>query len=319
MIVSSPSARLQGGPPAFTEPVTAPTLQDARAWCKSLAESHYENFHVATWFLPAQLRLHFYSIYAYCRVSDDLSDEVADPLLALRLLNEWEQMLQEVYDSPASVKHPVLVALAETIRACDIPREPFLHLLVSFRSDQSFSRYRTLEDLDMYSDSSANPVGHLVLYASGYRDPELFALSDKICTGLQYANMWQDVGPDLEVRDRIYLPQDEMDRFGVTVQQLQEGEFTPAYRELLRYLVGKTRVLFAEGQPIEDRVDADLASTLRLFRRGGEAILDAIEAIDFNTIHRRPIVTKGAKVRLLAGAFTGKIAAAFRPKKRRAA
>jgi len=319
MIASTAPVRLLGGPPSFVEPATAPTLEEARAWCKSLAESHYENFHVATWFLPARLRLHFYPIYAYCRVSDDLSDEVGDPLLALRLLNEWEQMLLEVYDSPASVKHPVLIALAETIRSCDIPREPFTHLLVSFKNDQTFSRYQTIGDLAAYSDSSANPVGHLILYSSGYRDAGLFALSDKICTGLQYANMWQDVGPDLIGRGRIYLPEDEMRRFGVTQEQLQASEFTPAYRELLRYLVGKTRILFAEGQPIEDRVDADLASALRLFRRGGEAILDAIEAIDFNTLQHRPIVTKAVKMRLVAGALTGKLTASFRSKKRSAA
>ncbi|WP_281046811.1 phytoene/squalene synthase family protein [Terriglobus saanensis] len=137
MIFNTPHTRLQGAPPAFVEPATAPNLQDARAWCKALAESHYENFHVTTWLLATRIRVHLSSIYAYCRVSDDLSDEAGDPLLALSLLDEWEQMLHEIYDSPASVRHPVLIALAETIHACGIPREPFIHLLVSFRSDQA--------------------------------------------------------------------------------------------------------------------------------------------------------------------------------------
>lgn len=299
--------RLTGAPAAFLEPARAPSLTEARAWCKALAESHYENFHVATWFLPPSLRPHFHAIYAYCRVADDLSDEVGDPLLALRLLKEWEQMLDEVYHAPERVRHPVFVALADTIAACEIPQRPFSHLLVSFRRDQSYLSYNSLEELVAYSDSSANPVGHLVLYASGYREERLFVLSDKICTALQLANMWQDVGNDLAERGRIYLPADEMERFGVTRDQLAARKFTPAYRELLRYLVGRTRSMLAEGAAIEDRVDADLAITLRLFRRGGESILDAIEAAEFDTLSQRPYVSKAAKARLLLGALASKL------------
>lgn len=126
--------------------------------------------------------------------------------------------------------------------------------------------------------------------------------------------MWQDVGADFTERGRIYLPQDEMRRFGVTETQIQVGEFTPAYRELLRDLTGRTRVLFAAGRPIENRVDSDLASTLRLFRCGGEAILDAIEAIDFNTLNKRPIVTRATRLGLLSGTLINRLAAALRYK-----
>lgn len=309
------STRLAGAPEQYREPTSTPSLEAARAWCKQLAESHYENFHVATWFLPAALRPHFHAIYAYCRIADDFSDEVGDPLLALRLLEEWEEMLYEVYDAPDLVRHPVFVALTETVRVCGIPRDPFSKLLISFRKDQTFTHYRTVDELSEYSASSANPVGHLVLYASGYDDPELRALSDKTCTALQYANFWQDVGQDFHERQRIYLPVEEMERFGVTLEQVKHGKVTPEYRELMRYLVGRTRVLFAEGSRIEEKVNADLASTLRLFREGGLAILSAIEAIDYDTLTQRPVVSKSAKLRLLSGALFGKLTAPFRGRK----
>ena len=143
----------------------APTLDEARAYCRRLAESHYENFHVATWFLPKPLRPHFHSIYAYCRISDDLGDEVGDRSVALALLDLWGRELDACYEGRA--RHPVFVALAETIRACAIPKEPFADLLVAFRQDQTVTRYATMDDVLGYCRYSANPVGRLVLYACG--------------------------------------------------------------------------------------------------------------------------------------------------------
>ena len=152
-------------PASYRIPEVAPTLDEARAYCRQLAESHYENFHVATWFLPKALRPHFQSIYAYCRISDDLGDEVGDRAVALALLDLWGRELDACYEGRA--RHPVFVALAETIRACSIPKEPFADLLVAFRQDQTVTRYATMDDVLGYCHYSANPVGRLVLYACG--------------------------------------------------------------------------------------------------------------------------------------------------------
>src|SRR5271163_2905143 len=198
-------------PAEYRIPEKAPSVEEARAWCKRLAESHYENFHVATWFLPAALRPHFHAIYAYCRVSDDLGDEVGDPAKALALLDQWDGELDACYEGRA--RHPVFVALAETIHDCKIPKQPFADLLVAFRQDQVETRYATMVDLLGYCRYSANPVGRLVLYACGEADEEKFSLSDATCTALQLANFWQDVRRDY-AKGRIYLPQDDMRRFG---------------------------------------------------------------------------------------------------------
>ncbi len=174
--------------------------------------THYENFHVATFFLPRKVRPHFESIYAYCRVADDLGDEVADPAVATRLLDTWGSMLDECYDAPERSMHPVFVALHETIRECNPPRELFADLLHAFRMDQVKTAYENWEELLVYSHYSANPVGRLVLWVCGYREESLGLLSDKVCTALQLANFWQDVVEDAE-RGRRYVPADAMLRY----------------------------------------------------------------------------------------------------------
>ncbi len=156
-------------PPEYRIPDQPPTLEEARAYCRHLATTHYENFHVASWFLPARLRPHFHSIYAYCRIADDLGDEVGNREQSLALLDLWGRELDACYQGQA--RHPVFVALAETIRACDIPQQPFADLLVAFRQDQNVARYPSMDDVLDYCRYSANPVGRLVLYACGYRSP----------------------------------------------------------------------------------------------------------------------------------------------------
>jgi squalene synthase HpnC len=239
-------------------------------------------------------------------VSDDLGDEVADGDTATRLLNTWSDLLDECFDRPELSRHPVFVALHPTIVACDLPRQPFHDLLHAFKEDQVKTRFADLAELQEYSRYSANPVGSLVLYTCGYRDPALHALSDKTCTALQLANFWQDVAEDLQERDRIYLPQDRMEKHGVTESDLLSGRESDGYRTLVRELVAETRAMLLEGAPLIDGVDSELAATLRLFTQGGLAILDAIEAIGCSTLSRRPEVSKGAKLRLLLGAGLGK-------------
>src|SRR3954463_2108082 len=190
-------------PAEYAIPARAPSLDDAYAYCERLARGHYENFSVATWFLPKRLRQHFYNVYAYCRISDDLGDETGDTAISLQLLDQWESELNACYNG--SPKHPVFVALAGTVREFNIPKQTFLNLLTAFRQDQRITRYETFEDVLGYCRNSANPVGHLVLYLCGYRDPERQKLSDATCTALQLANFWQDVTIDLK-KDRVYLP-----------------------------------------------------------------------------------------------------------------
>jgi len=292
-------------PASYSIPQTAPTLDEARAWCRALAESHYENFHVASWFLPQRLRPHFHAIYAYCRVSDDLGDEVGDPEASLALLDLWGQELDACYRGQA--RHPVFVALAETIRACDIPKEPFADLLVAFRQDQTVGRYPTMADVLSYCHYSANPVGRIVLYACGYRDEERFALSDKTCSALQLANFWQDVRVDYG-KGRIYLPQEDMDRFGVDEAMIATGSFNPQFRELMRSEVDFAAAMFHAGLPLISMVDPELAIDLDLFSRGGLEILRAIERQDYNVLRERPSISKPRKAALLLRALARKFA-----------
>jgi squalene synthase HpnC len=290
-------------PPSYRIPEVAPTLAEARAWCKHLAETHYENFHVASWFLPEALRPHFHAIYAYCRVSDDLGDEVGNTQQSLALLDLWGRELDACYEGRA--RHPVFVALAETIRACDIPKEPFADLLTAFRQDQVVTRYATMDEVLQYCRYSANPVGRLVLYTCGYTDEERFRLSDATCSALQLANFWQDVRVDF-AKDRVYIPQDDMHRFGVTDATIEKGIATPEFRALLKHEVEYARSLFHNGLPLINTVNRDLALDLDLFSRGGLEILNAIGHQDYDVLSARPAISKRSKLQLALRAVSGK-------------
>jgi squalene synthase HpnC len=294
-------------PESYRMPKAKPTLEEAQAWCRNLAETHYENFHVASWFLPKTFRPHFYSIYAYCRVSDDLGDEVDDPKVALALLDAWGEELDYCY--AGRTRHPVFVALGETIKACAIPKEPFADLLTAFRHDQTVTRYETMEDVLEYCKYSANPVGRLVLYATGEAElerEEKFRLSDATCTALQLANFWQDVREDWE-RGRVYLPQKDMEVFHVTEATIAEGIATDQFRGLMRTEVGYARELFEEGLGLIDMVDRELAIDLDLFSRGGLEILRAIEERGYDVLSERPAIAKSRKAGLAMRAVAAKL------------
>ncbi len=307
MTAYAPSELIEKGwaalPAEYRIPDRTPTLEEARAYCQRLAESHYENFHVASWFLPKRLRPHFHSIYAYCRISDDLGDEVGNREQSLALLDLWQQELDACYRG--ETRHPVFVALAETIRACDIPKDPFADLLVAFRQDQTITRFPAMDDVLAYCRYSANPVGHLVLYTCGYRDAERFRLSDYTCSALQLANFWQDVTVDY-AKNRIYFPLADMQRFGVDEATIASRTFTPQFRELMRYEVDYARRMFEHGLPLIQMVDRDLAVDLDLFSRGGLEILNAIQQQDYNVLRARPSISKTRKVALLLRAVSSK-------------
>ena len=265
------------------------SVADAERYTRRLATGHYENFNVVSWLLPKRLHQHFYNLYAYCRWADDLGDEVADPQRALELLNWWEEELRACY--AGKPKHPVFVALAGTIRACEIPMEPFADLLVAFRQDQTVKRYATWDEMIGYCRYSANPVGRLVLYLCGYRDAERQRLSDATCTALQLANFWQDVSRDLKI-GRIYIPLDALRAHGLEFADIEAQKFSEKYASLMRDLVARTRALFAEGMPLAASVAADLRVDIEMFSRGGIAVLDAIERAGYNTLEKRPSIGK---------------------------
>ncbi len=278
----------------------APTLAAAQDYCRRLAKSHYENFTVASYLLPRELRPHFQAVYAYCRWADDLADETAGGDESLRLLDWWEGELLDCY--AGNVRHPVFVALRHTIEAFDIPIEPFQNLLVAFRQDQYRKRYETFNELLDYCRNSANPVGRLVLYLGRAATPENFELSDSICTGLQLANFWQDVARDYG-RGRIYLPLAECRAAGYDAAMFERHEFNSAFRSVLADHVARAEAMLRAGEPLVARVPRELRLDVALFIRGGLAILDRIRHQDYNVWRRRPVVSKLMKLRLLAAAW----------------
>jgi len=301
---STPLAGWSSLPPEYAIPEIAPSIDDSRSYCKRLARTHYENFSVATWFLPQRLRQHFYNVYAYCRISDDLGDEVGDPGASLMLLDQWESELEACYSG--TPRHPVFVALADTVRTLDIPQLEFSDLLKAFRRDQTVTRFPTFEHLLGYCRYSANPVGHVVLYLCGYRDGERQKLSDFTCTALQLANFWQDVSVDF-AKGRIYLPLEDLLRFGVTEEDIARERNTRAFCEMMKFEVQRAREWFEQGLPLVGKVDKVLAIDLELFTRGGQEILNAIEQQGFAVLGRRPSISKARKLALVARAALGKL------------
>lgn len=258
---------------------------DAQAYCRNLAKTHYENFPVLSWFVPPALRQDFANVYAYCRWADDLGDEVGDVQRATDLLDWWEDELLACYAS--APRHPVMIALAGTIRRCDIPREPFADLLTAFRRDQVQTRYPTFPDLLDYCRCSANPVGRLVLYVCKRYTPQNADWSDSICTGLQLANFWQDVARDLD-KGRVYLPTEDLDRFHVPEHDLTARRYSPAFADLLAFQVARADEFLKAGRPLIAGMPGRLRVVVAAFINGGRTILRKIRNSNYNVIERRP-------------------------------
>jgi squalene synthase HpnC len=276
------------------------SLVEAKEYCARLTASHYENFSVVTWLTPRELRPAFAAIYAFCRWSDDLGDEVGDTARAAELLNWWRGELRAMFEGEA--RHPVFLALRETVAEFGIPIGPFEALISAFQQDQVVNDYATYAQLLDYCTRSADPVGHLVLYLARSFNEDNAQLSDRTCTGLQLANFWQDVARDLDI-PRIYLPREDRERFGYRDQDLHARRFNTAFRELLAFEVARARDLLIEGRALVPRLPRKLAVDIDLFSRGGLAILDRIEAQGYDVWAKRPEVGKFAKVGLLLRAI----------------
>lgn len=309
------------------------TTEAARQYCQRLARSHYENFTVGSWLVPKDKLRHIYAVYAYCRTVDDLGDEAAlegsDPsslevdtvsLLAARLegstggfggddrayrlalLDLWQAELEACYQGTPT--HPVMVALRESIDAFDLPAEPFLKLIEANRMDQRSQRYPIYDDLLHYCDHSANPVGRLFLYLFGYRDEERQKMADATCTALQLANFWQDVARDYR-KGRIYLPLEDMARFGYTEEELAQGVVTPEFSQLLAFEVERAMDLFRQGAPLASTLDGVARLDVALFTRGGVAVLEAIRKQRYDVLTARPSLSRARKAGLFLSTWLG--------------
>jgi hydroxysqualene synthase len=273
------------------------TRQAAFAHCERFARSHYENFPVGSLLIPKAQRQHVYSIYAFARTADDLADE-GDAVSGVRLrqLNEWQRQLDECYEGRAT--HPIFVALAHTVKELRLEKSLFDGLLSAFRQDVTKQRYANFSEVLDYCTRSANPVGRLILRLFDYREPKLDELSDAICTALQLTNFWQDVSVDI-LKDRVYLPQDEMAAHGVSVEQLRSHQADADLRRLMRAQVARTRDFFTRGKALPELVSGRLAIELRLTWHGGMRILELIEAQQWDTLAQRPKLNTADKFRVL--------------------
>jgi len=287
---------------AADEPSSAEngSLEQARLHCMRLATRHYENFTVITSLLPPDMRQHFANVYAYCREADDRADAAASPVESLTLLDEWESQLNACYRGEAS--HPVFVALADTVAAHHIPREPFSDLLTAFRQDQQTTQYETFEGLLGYCRHSANPVGRIVLHLGHCASHQTLEWSDSICTGLQLANFWQDVRRDY-AKGRIYIPQDQLRRSRCEEQVLAASKATEEFRRVLAFEVARAQTYLEAGTPLADHVPAWLRPSIRMFVGGGLAVLQAIRRRNYDVLSHRPVVSRFTKWRLFLKAW----------------
>jgi squalene synthase HpnC len=260
------------------------SVPEAFAICEARARAHYENFPVGL-LVPRDKRRYVHALYAFMRAADDFADEPAYEGHRAEKLDQWEQRLHAAYAGEAA--DPIFIALRETVRTLEIPKELLLDLLSAFRQDTVKPRYDTWDELLDYCRRSANPVGRLVLIVFGERDPGLGPLSDAICTGLQLANHWQDLAIDLR-RGRLYVPDELRQRFGVKEWDLNAGRVTPEFRALMGELLARTRERFASGRPLCDRVGRSLRFEMRLTWLGGSRILDRIEEVGCDVFRRRP-------------------------------
>lgn len=277
-------------------------LTEARSYCQKLTSLHYENFSVLSCFVPGRLLPDFRSVYAFCRWSDDLGDEVGSDSASLGLLAWWRAQFLASLQTNRAPCHPVLVALADTMRRHELPADPFLDLISAFEQDQRIKEYDSFPQLLDYCNRSANPVGRIVLRLAGAFTEDRGRLSDQVCTGLQLANFWQDIARDRRI-GRVYLPADARAKFGVSPADLDASTASDNLRRLVRELVERTREFFTRGAPLETELPFPINRQVGLFRRGGESILDAIEEQGCDTLRKRPTVSKGDKIRLMATAI----------------
>ncbi len=278
-----------------------PSLDEAFDYCAKVTNAHYENFPVASLFLPQEKRPYIQAVYAFSRTADDFADELRrPPQERLADLNAWEDRLRACYQGEAD--HPVFIALGETVRRAGIPIEPLQDLLTAFKRDVTQNRYETFEELLDYCRCSANPVGRIVLMIFGTKDDALFRLSDSLCTALQLANFWQDVAVDRD-KDRLYVPAEDMKRFGYDLDAWRRGDANHEFRAMMKFEVERTRGLFLESARLPSVVEKELRIELKLVWFGGMRILELLDRVQGDVYRRRPALTIADKALIFLRAF----------------
>lgn len=268
----------------------------AYAFCSALARSHYENFPVASRFLPGRLRKHVAVLYAFARIADDFADEPEYEGKRRERLEQWRSQLQAV--GTEKPRHPVFLALGATLKELDLPRELFDDLLSAFLQDVDKKRYETFDEILDYCRRSANPVGRIVLMIHGLRDESFFRYSDSICTALQLANFWQDISVDLK-KDRIYLPEEDFKAHNYSEADLRMGLINENFRSLMRFQLKRTRAMFNHGEPLSAQLPWPLSWEIRLTWLGGTQVLKRIRRMGYDTLTKRPVLTKWDWIPLL--------------------
>ena len=284
------------------------SLTESYAYCTTLAKSHYENFPVGL-LVPAEMKSHVHAVYAFARIADDFADEgytsePSKPITTptepkteserLTALQDWEEQL---LNPDRLNRHPVFPAVHDSIQKLKLSPTLFTDLLSAFKQDVVKRRYQNFDEVLDYCRRSANPVGRLVLHLHGYHDPVKLAWSDQICTALQLANFWQDVSVDL-LKDRIYLPLDDLKEFEVTEEELFEKQETLNYQRLLRFQVDRAQSIFDQGAPLYDSLPFPLSWEIKFTWFGGSTILEKIRKLDYRTLTARPKLSKFDFLRL---------------------
>lgn len=275
-----------------------PTIEASFHFCSKIALEHYENFPVGSWIVPRDKRKYVHAIYTFARKADDFADEKKyKEEERLHLLEDWGNKLRScVIENP---EEPVFIALRETIRKFDIPVELLGDLITAFKLDLINKRYKSRKDLLSYCRYSANPVGRIVLFLFGYKDPELHRLSDFICTALQLTNFWQDISIDLE-KDRVYLPAEDMERFGYNEKDLRSHILNSTFINLLKSEIDFTKGLFKEGLPLCNSVSKRLSLELKAVWSGGMKILEKIEKNGYDIFNNRPVINIFDKAKIIS-------------------
>lgn len=281
--------------------IDAGVLAAAYRFCRAVTQSHYENFPVASRLLPGHMRPAIEAVYAFSRTADDFADEKEFSHQRLHKLNQWREFLLD-QELPT---HPVFMALHDTIRNFDLPMQLFDDLLTAFIMDVSKNRYGNFDEVVHYCKHSANPVGRIVLHLFKQDHKTNLEYSDAICTALQLANFWQDVAVDLQ-KDRIYLPEGDLERFNVSYQQLFQLRFDDNVKRLMMFQVERTWEFFEKGKPLGLALRGTLGLEIRLTWITGVTILKKIKNLGFDTLNNRPVLTKFDFIKLLWTALSKK-------------
>lgn len=279
---------------------TSIKLRRAQIHCIRIALSHYENFFVLGPLTPLRLVPHIASLYAFARHADDLADQMAETQMALHKLDEWQQELQKGFEGHPN--HPIIRSLSYTVERFNLPHQLLYDLLIAFKQDLSVTRFETFDAVRDYTRRSADPVGRLVLNLYGFLDPELYELSDGICTGLQLANFCQDIGEDAE-RGRLYIPLDECRKFGVDPVEILDRTPSQRLEGLLRFQIVRAYKFLLAGLPLAERLDGRMKMSVRLFTIGGLQILENLEKDPLAAIYRRKTLRSSHKLKALFASF----------------